>query len=59
MGSCQAAEYPLVTTRKVKNLAAFVGSNISQLRRSKGMTQAELAERLGVGNDSFSRAFNT
>ncbi len=48
-----------MTTRKVKNLAAVVGSNISQLRRSKGMTQAELAERLGVGNDSFSRAFNT
>jgi len=44
-----------VAARKVQDLASVVGSNISRRRKELGMTQAKLAEQLGMGPDSLSR----
>lgn len=44
-----------MSSRKVQNLAAVVGSNISRRRKEKGLTQAEFAEQLNIGADSLSR----
>ncbi|MDR2050839.1 MAG: helix-turn-helix domain-containing protein [Deltaproteobacteria bacterium] len=44
-----------MASRKIQRLASIVGGNISRRRRQMGITQAELAERLGVGGDSLSR----
>lgn len=38
-----------------QHLARTVGANIARRRRHCGMTQAELAEKLGTGADSLSR----
>lgn len=38
-----------------QHLAGTVGANIARRRRHCGMTQAELAEKLGTGADSLSR----
>jgi transcriptional regulator with XRE-family HTH domain len=47
-----------VAPRKIQKLAAIVGENISRRRKAMGMTQAELAEKLGIGGDSLSRFEN-
>jgi transcriptional regulator with XRE-family HTH domain len=44
-----------VAGRKIQNLAAVVGGNISRRRKAMGMTQTELAEKLDMGGDSLSR----
>ena len=44
-----------MAARKVQDLASVVGSNISRRRKELGMTQANLAEQLGMGPDSLSR----
>jgi len=41
--------------RKIQNLASIVGANIATHRKQKNLTQAEFAERLGMGADSLSR----
>lgn len=41
--------------RKIQELALVVGSNISRRRKELGLTQAQLAEKLGMGPDSLSR----
>lgn len=41
--------------RKVQELALVVGENISEKRKALGLTQAQLAESLGIGPDSLSR----
>ena len=42
-------------TRGVQRLASIVGQAIVAQRKRKGLTQSELAERLGMGPDSLSR----
>jgi len=41
--------------RKVRDLAKIVGANIAGRRKQQGLTQADFAERLGMGADSLSR----
>ena len=41
--------------RRVQRLASIVGACIASRRKQKGLTQAEFAERLGMGADSLSR----
>ena len=41
--------------RKVQDVAAVVGGNISARRKLLRYTQAELAEKLNIGADSLSR----
>lgn len=45
----------MATIRKKYTLAVTVGQNIAQKRKTKGLTQAEMAEQLGIGADSLSR----
>ena len=41
--------------KKTQKLAAIVGANITARRKLKGWTQAEFAEKMGMGPDSLSR----
>ena len=44
-----------VSLKKAQKLSAIVGANIAARRRLKGLTQAEFAEKMGMGPDSLSR----
>ena len=44
-----------VPLKKTQKLAAIVGANITARRKMKGWTQAEFAEKMGMGPDSLSR----
>ena len=44
-----------VPLRKTQKLSAIVGANITARRKLKGWTQAEFAEKMGMGPDSLSR----
>jgi len=44
-----------VPPRKVQNLAALVGGNIARRRRITGLSQDQLAEKLGISGASLSR----
>lgn len=41
-----------------KELAEIIGENISGRRRKLGLTQAQLAEKLDIGQDALSRMEN-
>ena len=41
--------------KKTQKLSASVGANIAARRKLKGWTQAEFAEKMGMGPDSLSR----
>lgn len=44
-----------VPLKKTQKLSAIVGANITARRKLKGWTQAEFAEKMGMGPDSLSR----
>ena len=44
-----------VSLKKTQKLSAIVGANIAARRKLKGWTQAEFAEKMGMGPDSLSR----
>lgn len=44
-----------MSLKKTQKLSAIVGANIAARRRLKGLTQAEFAEKMGMGPDSLSR----
>lgn len=47
-----------MTEKNVKSLTYIVGNNIALTRKRKGMTQAELAEKLEMSAESLSRIEN-
>lgn len=47
-----------MTEKNVQSLAYIVGNNIALTRKRKGMTQAELAEKLEMSAESLSRIEN-
>lgn len=47
-----------MTSRKIQSLAAIVGANITQRRKSIGLTQDQLAEKLNISGASLSRIEN-
>lgn len=44
-----------MTKRTDKHLSLAIGQSISKKRLSKGLTQAQVAEKIGVSNDAISR----
>ena len=47
-----------MAVQKRQKVASIVGSNIAFLRRCKGWSQKDFAEKLGIGADSVSRFEN-
>ena len=47
-----------MSSRKIQNLAAIVGTNIAQRRKAVGLTQDQLAEKLNISGASLSRIEN-
>ena len=44
-----------MSSRKIRNLAAIVGTNIAHRRKAVGLTQDQLAEKLNISGASLSR----
>ena len=44
-----------IMAAETKDLAAVIGTNIRRYRDKAGLTQAQLAEKIGVGNAFISR----